>query len=149
MKRKIFVSSAVLLAILMSCSKKEYPDLGAGYKFETVDGNSLEIINSENSVVIGTEILNYAFDSNFIVVSQRPWDVSGINEVTYYKRNDAFENSNFLQYWIINKKEQGNYSFDSLTQLAKYSNVYGPFQKEEYLKKHEELGVSKELRLNE
>jgi hypothetical protein len=152
MKRKIFISTIVLLGTLTSCSEHKYPDLGDGYKFETGDGNSLEIVNFENTVVVGTEILDYAFDSTFIAVSQRPWDVPdvpGIIEMTYDKRNEAFENSKFLQYWIINKKEKGESSLDTLTKLAKYSNVYGPFQKQEYLQKREELGIPKELKLKE
>ncbi|MBC7655187.1 MAG: DUF3997 domain-containing protein [Oligoflexus sp.] len=152
MKKFIFISTIVLLGMITSCSEHKYPDLGDGYKFETGDGNSLEIVNFENTVMVGTEILEYAFDSTFIVVSQRPWDVPdvpGIKEMTYDKRNEAFENSKFLQYWIINKKEESKYSLDSLSMLAKYSNVYGPFQKEEYLQKREELGVPRELILKE
>lgn len=139
--------------ILFPKSKyRNLPDLGNGYKFSTGDGNSLAIIDKENTIIVEMEILDYAFDSTFIVVSQRPWDVPdvpGIKEMTYDKRNEAFENSKFLQYWIINKKEKGEYSLDTLTQLAKYSNVYGPFQKQEYLQKREEYGIPKDLKLKE
>ncbi len=152
MKIKIFISTIVLLRIITSCSEHKYPDLGDGYKFEAGDGNSLAIVNFENTVMVGTEILDYSFDSTFIIVSQRPWDVPnvpGIEGMTYDKRNVAFENSKFVQYWIINKKEKGEYSLDTLTKLAKYSNVYGPFQKQEYIQKREELGIPKELKLKE
>jgi hypothetical protein len=45
--------------------------------------------------------------------TQRPWDVPdvpGIKDMTYNQRNEAFEKSAFLQYWVINKKEKGEYS---------------------------------------
>ena len=41
------------------------------------------------------------------------------------------------------------YSLDTLTQFARYSNAYGHFYKQEYLQKREELGVPKELQLKE
>jgi len=134
------------------CKYRDLPNLGNGYRFETLDCETLEIVNSDNTVFVDGIILDYAFDSTFIVVSQRPWDVPdvpGIKEMTYDKRNEAFEKSKFLQYWIINKKEKGEYSLDTLTQLARYSNVYGPFDKQEYLQKREELGVPRELQLKE
>ena len=68
------------------------------------------------------------------------------------KRNDtkyAFEKSTFRQYWIVNKKEKSEYYLDTLTKLARYSNVYGPFKKRDYLRKREELNVPKKLVLKE
>lgn len=152
MKKFIFISTIVVLAMITSCSEYKYPDLGEGYRLVSDGEYTLELVNAQNNVMIATHILNYAFDSTFIIVSQRPWDVPdvpGIKEMTYDKRNEAFEKSAFRQYWIINKKEKGEYSLDTLTQLAKYSNVYGPFQKQEYLQKREELGIPKELKLKE
>ncbi|HBK83694.1 MAG TPA: hypothetical protein DDZ41_08880 [Flavobacterium sp.] len=152
MKKFIFISTIVVLAMITSCSEQKYPDLGEGYKFDTGDGNSLAIVNSENTVMVSMEILDYAFDSTFIIASQRPWDVPNvpdIKDMTYNQRNEAFEKSTFRQYWIINKKEKSEYSLDTLSKLARYSNVYGPFKKEEYLQKRDELGVPRELKLKE
>lgn len=150
MKKNIVISIAAVLTMVTSCTESKYPDLGCGYKFDTGDGNSLAIVNSENTVMVSMEILEYAFDSTFILISQRPWDlpdVPNIKEMTYNKRNEVFENSTFRQYWIINKKEKNEYSLDTATMLARYSNVYGPFQKEEYFQKLKELGVPRELKL--
>jgi len=152
MKKGIIISTIILIGMLSNCSKKRYPDLGNGYRFETVDGNSLAIVNFENTIIIGTEILDFAFDSTYILVSHRPWDVpniAGLKDMTYNQRNEAFENSKFIQYWIINKKENSIYNLDSMSQTAKYSNVYGPFQKEEYIKKCMDLGVPKILKIKE
>ncbi len=133
-----------------SCYEQKIPNLGCGYKLDDYEKYSFAIINSENTQMIPSHIIEYAFDSTFIIASQRPWDVPdipGINEMTYDQRNEAFEKSMFLQYWIINKIEKNEYSFDSLNHRACYSNVYGPYKKEEYLQKREELGVPKELQL--
>ena len=70
--------------------------------------------------------------------------------MTYSESNKAFENSTFKQYWIIDKiKECRNIGFDSLNNIARYSNVFGPYSKEEYLIKRKELGVPEEFKLKE
>lgn len=89
-----------------------------------------------------------SFDKVFILIAQKPLEnICECNDSclknTYHNRNDlptyemckeALEKSTFYQYWIINKAKDA---------------VYGPYNKEEYLQKHEELGVSKELQLKE
>lgn len=152
MKKIIGIIIIAILTMITSCSENKYPDLGDGYKLDSDGEYNLAIVNSQNIQMIGPHILNYAFDSTFIIVSHRPWDVPdvpGIRDMTYNQRNEAFEKSTFQQYWIINKKEKGKYSLDTLSMLARYSNVYGPFDKQEYLQKREELGVPKELKLKE
>ena len=61
----------------------------------------------------------------------------------YSESNRAFENSEFRQYWIIDKIRES--TFDKAKKG--YSNVYGPYSKMEYLERREELGVSKDLKL--
>ena len=155
MKKFLFISVILLSVLFPGCDKifckySNLPDLGDGYRFETLDCKSLEIVNCDNTVMVDGLILNYVFDSTFIIVSQRPWDsIPNIKTMNYTESNKAFENSTFLQYWIINKKEQSKYSLDTLTMRARYSNVYGPFKKNDYLKKRAELKVPKELELIE
>ncbi len=134
--------------ILTGCFK--YPDLGGGYKFDYDGKYTLCIVDSNNTLMITETILDYAFDSTFIIVSQRPWDsISNIKTMSYSESRKAFEKSTFRQYWIINKKETSKYSLDTLTMQARYSNVYGPFKKGDYLKKREELDVPQRLILKE
>jgi len=38
---------------------------------------------------------------------------------------------------------------DTLSKFARYSNVYGPFKKDEYLQKRKELKMPKELELKD
>lgn len=148
MKKIVFILSFSILTIILGCSK--YPDLGDGYRFINEGKDALEIVNSENTVIISQSILEYAFDSTFIIVSQRPWDsIPNIRTMNYKESNIAFEKSTFQQYWIINKKEKSEYSLDILSKFARYSNVYGPLKKDEYLQKRDELKISKELELKE
>lgn len=143
-----------LIMVLLSCNAKYPLDLGKGYKLD-YDANSYSVIvNSENNEVIYGHIINYRVDSTYIIVKQKPVelilkDTYNNPEWNLKKRDKLFEKSTFQQYWIINKKEKGQYSLDTLAQVAKYSNVYGPFSKLEYLQKREELGVPPELKLKE
>lgn len=155
MKKFIIVSIIAIVSVTASCSEDKYPDLGVGYKLDSDGKYTLAIVDSQNTIMVESHMLYYAFDSTFIIASQRPWnvpDVPGIKEMTYNKRREAFEKSTFCQYWIINKKEKSEYmgyTGEENSMLAKYSNVYGPFSKEEYLQKREEMGVPKELKLKE
>ncbi len=148
---KRFAFQLVLLIMFFSC-KNEYPvNLGKGYKLD-YDGNSYDcILDTENTIMVAAHVVRYSYDSNFIVAEQKPWydfRISGLKEMTYSKRMEAIENSTIRQYWIINKKQKSEYSLDTLSKLARYSNVFGPFKKEDYLQKREELGVPKALQLN-
>lgn len=148
MKFFISVLSIAILVIMSGCSK--FPDLGDGYKLYTDGKYTLAIINFQNTLIIKETILEYAFDTTFILVSQRPWDsIPNIRTMNYKKSNEAFEKSTFLQYWIINKKLKSEFSMDKLSKRTRYSNVYGPFKKEEFLRKKEELRVPKELILKD
>jgi hypothetical protein len=132
--------------IITSCN--EFPDLGNGYKFSVDGKNSLQIINSESTVMISAHVLDFSFDSTFIIVLQRPWDsIPEIRTMNYRESNIALKESDICQYWIINKQEKSIYVYDSLNKKVTYSNVYGPFMKESYKNKKKELGVPDNLRL--
>jgi len=142
-KKKLFLLIPVL--IITSCQNNINVDLGGKYKLITsASMNDLTIVDENNIVAIHGHILVYAFDSTFIVVAQRPRDsVPGMGSMTQNKYEKAFEKSTFRQYWIINKKEKSE--FNEATK--KYSNVYGPFQKDEYLRKREEIGIPESLNI--
>jgi hypothetical protein len=148
--KKIFFLKLILVYV-SSCA--EHPDLGKGYKLTRNTTNGLSIINSLDLYLIYGDILNYTFDSTFIIACERPRDsileCSGtIPKMTKRKCNEAFEKSTFKQYWIINKKEESNNSYDSIREVAIYSNVYGPYKREEYLRKRKELGIPTKLVLD-
>jgi hypothetical protein len=137
----------LLLVLLASCDEKS---LGDGYglcesydwseseRYITceaercisyIDSNKIDtIVFAYGSVIIiGGDILDYAFDSTFIVIEQRQ------------------EKNAIIQYWIVNKKEKC--IFDRTK--CEFSNVYGPFNKKEYLQERENLKIAKDLQLRE
>lgn len=141
-----------VLTMVSSCDSLIAPrnvNLGNGYLLEKNKGNySAQVLNSSNTVMINAVVLGYCYDSTFIIVVQRPWKIipEGLN---YKESKEYFEKSTFLQYWIINKLQENKYSYNSLNHKATYSNVYGPFNKNEYIDKRATLGVPQSLQLNE
>ena len=136
--------------MISGCSKG-YPDLGCGYKIVGEGGYTTAIVDSQNDQMISEYILDYSIDSTFIIVAQSPPDSLTKIKYAYYSDNDRKEiaaNKNvFRQYWIINKKENCIYSYDSVNQVAKYSNVYGPYNKNQYNDQRIRLNVPKNLKL--
>ncbi|MBI4945228.1 MAG: DUF3997 domain-containing protein [Bacteroidetes bacterium] len=147
MRIKILFCLILSVMLITSCSERGNVDLGGKYRLiHSANFIDMVIVKEYNEVAIHVHILSYAFDSTFILAAQRPRDsVPGIETMTHDKYDEVFEKSTFRQYWIIDKTKES--VFDEATK--KYSNVYGPFQKEEYLQKREELGVPQELKLKE
>ena len=115
-------------------------------------GYTASIVNAQNTVMVETVILDYAFDSTFIIACRRPWNVPGVpglRDMTLDQHDEAFEKSTYREYWIINKKEKNEAVLDSSGGVDHYSNVYGPYKKQQYLQKREELGVPQGLKLKE
>jgi len=148
MKQLIFVLTIVILVIMTGC--KKFPDLGKGYKLDYNSRGDIGIVNSVNSYMVYGHILEYTFDSAFVIVAERPRDsiqecTGTIPGMTAKKCDEAFGKSTFRQYWIIDKRQKS--IFDEHTKT--YSNVYGPYNKEGYLNKFMELNIPKELVLKE
>ncbi|MGY4538120.1 hypothetical protein ACVW0P_002540 [Mucilaginibacter sp. UYNi724] len=124
--------------------------LGNRYRIDyNQRGGKISIVDSNSNVIIRDQVIGYAFDSTFIVAVQKPMD--SIPECRY-KNNESlddckivFEESTFRQYWIINKTEKANFNEKSV----KYSNVYGPFNRYDFLKKLKQLKVPQNLKLKE
>lgn len=149
-----FISYFIIL-ILLTIGCKRFPNLGDGYQLDYNGLNDISIIKclkegDAPTIFIYGHIVDYAFDSTFIIVAECPRDsVPDIKTMTQPEYQEAFEQSTFRQYWIINKKEKSEYSLDTLTKLARYSNVYGPFKKHEYLRKRDELKIPHNLKLKD
>ena len=142
---KIKINFLIIIIAVVSC--KEQTDISLGEKYKLVNSasmNDLIIVDTNNIVIINGHILDYAFDSIFIIAVQRPRDsVAGLQTMTFKESKEAFKNSNFKQYWIIDKTKGPVFSQGSKS----YSNVYGPFKKENYNHKRYELEVQKVLQL--
>ncbi|NDK55416.1 hypothetical protein [Pontibacter fetidus] len=147
--RTIIIISIFSLS-LFGCSEG-YPELGKGYKIVGEGGYTTAVVNNQNTIVVSEYILDYATDSTFVLIAQSPPDSLPEMKFFYYSDNDRKEiaaNKNvFRQYWIINKKENDYYSYDSTNQVARYSNVYGPYNRSQYYEQCINLNVPKNLKL--
>jgi len=157
MKKSTFFLLTILSLMVYSC-EDDATDLGGGYKLDFTghfrDPYVFLIRSPLCGIVVDATVLEYAYDSLFIIASQRPWNDSIIpknrqHAMNYDEKRKVFTKSTFRQYWIINKAEEckymgyiGNLNSDSRNI---YSNVYGPFSLEEFLLKRKELGVSDSL----
>jgi hypothetical protein len=138
MKMKKFVLIFNILFLLgltlLSCDIKETKYLGKGYKLDFENEGYL-LINAKNRVIVNYYVLDFNFNSSYIIVNQKPWDsiVGKAEEYkSYYDCEKIFKYSSFHQYWIINKTND---------------SVYGPYQKQEFLQKFKELGVPDSLKI--
>jgi len=136
--------------MIVGCSEG-YPKLGSGYKIKGDGGYTTSIVNSQNIQMISRYILDYSYDSSFIIVAQSPPDSLPKMKALYYSDNDrkkiAADDKIFRRYWIINKEVESIYSFDSVNRIANYSNVFGPYTKEKYSEKKDSLNIPKNLKL--
>ncbi|MDW3209090.1 MAG: hypothetical protein R8N23_04520 [Reichenbachiella sp.] len=141
----------IFLSILLCGCSGGYPELGNGYKIVGEGGYETAVVNPENTVMISGYILDYATDSDFILISQSPSDSLPPMNFLLYTDSDreeiAMDNTIYRTYWIIVKNQPNKYSYDSTTQFATYSNVHGPFNKLEYRNLRSRLNVSNDLKL--
>jgi hypothetical protein len=148
MKKLIFILAMLIISTVTSC--KKFPDLGNGYQLNYNSMNDISIIKclkegDAPTVFIYGHILDYAFDSTFIIVAERPRDsVPGVQTMTQPKYQKAFEQSTFHQYWIIDKTKES--VFDEITKT--YSNVYGPYKEDAYLATKKILGIPNGLKIS-
>jgi hypothetical protein len=145
--KKFLIISLVLGTLILSCIK--FPNIGVGYKLEYNAMGDIGIVNSVNSYLIYGHILEFAYDSNFIILSERPRD--SVPECLYLNGENArdcdlaFNRSLFRQYYIIDKRKESYF----IETTKSYSNVYGPFKKEKYLEMVNSLKVSNKLALKD
>ena len=77
--------------ILFSCTDG-YPELGSGYKIDGEGGYTTSVVNSKNTQIISEYILDYAMDSNFILIAQSPPDSLPKMRFFIYSDNDRKKN---------------------------------------------------------
>ncbi len=116
-------------------------DLGKGYKLNELGSfHDLGVTNYNKDVLIKGQILEYYFDSTFIIVIQKPRDsFISIKHLPYNEYTKEFEKNKLQLYWIVEKRKK--LVFDTLTH--KYSNIVGPFKDNDYQSKLKELKVSR------
>lgn len=136
-----------MLFAFLRCSNIGWINLGDDYYLDTWESNCFTLCAPNGTVLVNMHILDYNYDSKFIIVAQRPWDSVPEAKSVQYGRDRIFNQSSFVQYWIINKKEDVVSHFDTVAFRGYYENVYGPFKREEYLEEREKLGVPDSLKL--
>jgi len=140
---------AVSISLILIYCVKVNPDLGGGYKILYSGGGPFFIItNPQNSVIVNEHVLDFVFDSIYIIAAQRPFDSvpECVEEGYIYTdcRRAVLKTSTFRQYWIIDKTKESVF----ISEEKKHSNVFGPFNKEQYLLKRKELNIPESLVLN-
>lgn len=109
-------------------------DLGHGYIYHEPSG--LPFIEKEYSDKgIPGWIVEYAYNAEFIIAIEKDIQLSEGERERLIMSGDFHEylsQNGYSKYWII------AHANDS---------IFGPFKKEEYLKKRKELGVPQELKL--
>ena len=152
MNKNIFYLSILLCVLLLSCHR--FNVIGDNYKLEIDHIGHTVLTDTSNIILIDGHILRIGFDSIYVIVEQKP-DRLIYTEFkknnpgyTYDEAKRAFYESTLTHYWIVNKQEPSIvYSYDKLNRINKRSNVYGPFDNEEFLEKRIELGVHDSLKL--
>jgi hypothetical protein len=133
----------LILFFLISCDRKEIEleKLGNGYFLKYTESYYIMICNNAYfagpdtySIIIKSHIMEYAFDSTYIFISQKPFDSLELEKREYLDYNESkkyFKNIKFKQYWIIEKISEKR---------------YGPFNYEQYVNKKLELGIKDSLK---
>lgn len=145
-----------LLLLFYSCGGNSLPEIGAGYLLQSDGASYVMLTDTSNTVFISGYVEEVNSDSIFIIAQQKPVDsicecnhdclekkYSNANDLpTYNMCKKAFENSTLKKYWIVNKLQESMFNSETKTR----SNVYGPYSREGYLKKKQDLGVADSLK---
>lgn len=136
MKNIIFY--LIFVVTLVSCSpgmnSMWEEDLSGAFKFHYGELGFPAIYRDSSSYkCIPVVVYDYSFNDNFIIATNKNFGVCNTDEGLGYSANcyDLLEKEE-LQYWVI------SHGLDE---------VFGPYSKEEYKRKRKELGVPKQLRL--
>ena len=144
----LFVVVLIILLSVFRCTISSYIDLVDDYYIDTWKGQDYHFLCAPNGILLITaHILDYDYDSNFIIVAQRPWNIFYNFNTTIDEERRNFKQSKFVQYWIVTNKERCIVRNDSIIQLGYSANVFGPFQKEEFQHQRKEMGVPDSLHL--
>ncbi len=136
MKQIIIIT--FLSIIFSSCKNNE---IEKGYELDYDTSHEICLINKKEShngyslISITGHILFYGHSKDYIIAVQKPSDsiYNSKENLNYYEQMNKRYKSNFNQFWILKIKN------DSL---------FGPFRKEEYLKKRQEIGVPENFKID-
>ncbi len=142
---KIIKFTYIILGIVItSCTEHKKEDLGSNYSIITSASsyNDCLIVFDNSIVVVSGHVLDADYNSKFIVAVKYPRDsiIAG-KEMTSYEYRTMLERNKLRLYWIIDKSKE--LTWNGANEL--YSNVYGPFSRNELLQKVNELNMPDSL----
>ena len=138
---KPFKMKYLFLIILLSIVSCKNNVIENNYELDYNPNEEIWLVNKKLSsdgydlISINGHILFYGHSKDFIIAIQKPSDsiYSYKEELRFPEMMDKIYKSNFVQFWILKIKN------DSL---------YGPFKKNEYLKKRKEIGVPDNFKID-
>ena len=156
MKKYIYV---ILFLLLLGCKNKVLLHLGNKYNLDKDHNHYYTVFYDETddydygpsrSFIIWGDILKINYDSTYVIALIKPvYKITESKEgkkINNYKdRKKLIETSLMREYWILNKKVEPKAMKNENGYF--YSNVYGPFNENDFNKKRKELGISDTLEL--
>ncbi len=147
------LTAILIISLIISCNS--LPDVGDGYLLQSDPNSYIVVTDTSNTLIVYGDILSASSDSTFILLHQNPVDsVCECNKDCLYDKypnanelptlkmcKKAFKESKLRKYWIVDKSKKSVFNKQTRTR----SNVYGPYDMEDYLKKRDELRVPPEL----
>ncbi len=115
MKYEYWFTLCCFIFFMQSCTSDRVKDIGEGYFYRDEGGDIKDILSENlNGGEIPATVLNFAYDSKFIIAKQKP----KLPQDILYKRDYKYKTHNDEFYWII----------------IKVNNiVLGPLDKQEYI----------------
>ena len=130
--------------ILVCCTQRLPHKLSQGYELN-YDRNSYCTIFKDGQTMINGQVIEIGYDSTFIVALVKPIDkirehINPKHNLNFNEQQILIENSSEREYWIINISLSENLIQNEFGYGL--SNVFGPFDKTEYLIKKNETHSS-------
>jgi hypothetical protein len=127
----------IVVTSITSCIEKFPLKIGENYFIEYDSNGNVCLLDSNNSIIITGEIINFKYDSLFILIEQKPIDlilkeVDTDPKISYKKRKEIVKKSKVRLYWMILKNE---------------NKIFGPYNLEEFKFKNREMNKNKNLSL--
>jgi hypothetical protein len=141
----LFIS---LVYILISCYHPT--DFGHSYKLDYNANSYLVLKDSSNNILINPVIEFFRSDSNYVIIKQNPIDSICECNIDCLEKSGrslkyqisackyAIKHSVIRLYWVVEIRK--NRRLDVITKS--YTNIYGPFKKEELYDTLKSLEVS-------
>lgn len=134
--RSLFV--ILIVIFLFNSCEKDWGKLGNGYYLEYNAIDDLSLLGKNRNYLVYGPIIKYQYNFKYITIMEKPREKIYVmyNLDSMYdqenKRRYRFDKINYFNYWIIDKQ---------------LDSVFGPYQKNEFLVKFNELKLPDSLKV--